>query len=125
VSLAGALCESGTKDKKEDEQCLVVNVDGEWVDYTVAAPMPDYLQGTNSLIFKSARNYYKNKYQSAVGVKVMVQGPLGNWAGWIGGSNASLDDLTQKAIARCQEAWQFKKHGSACEVVNFNGVWVQ
>ena len=125
VSLAGALCKSGTKDKEEDEQCLVVNVDGEWVDYTVAAAMPNYLQGIDSLILKGSRNYYKNKYLPATGVKVIVQGPLGNWAGWIGGSNDSLDDLTRKAIERCQNGWQFERHGSACEVVNFNGVWVQ
>jgi len=124
-SLAGAICKSGTKDKKEDEECLVVNVDGEWVDYSVATPMPSHLRGVDSLVTKSARTYFNGKYTKAIGVKVLVQGPLGNWSGWIGGTNSSLEELTQKSLARCHENWRHTKHGSACEVVNYNGVWVK
>lgn len=125
IHLAGEFCKRGTENKKEDEECLLVNVDGEWVDYTVAKPMPHYLRGVDSLILKNSRSYFKGKYSKAVGPKVIVQGPLGNWAGWIGGDNASLDDLTRKSIERCHNSWQYKKYGSTCELVNFNGVWVK
>ena len=123
--VAGALCQGGTKKLEQNHECLIVNVDGQWVDYVAAPTPPERVGGIDDLILTSAREFYNNKYKQAGKPKVFVQGPLGNWFSRYGNSNESIEETTKFAITKCQEGWRYKKYGSACRVVIQNDEWVK
>jgi len=125
ASIAGALCHLGSKRKADDEECLIVSVDGEWVEYFVAPPLPERVGSAEDLLQLSARQDFNNKYEKETSAKVFVQGPLGNWS-WRSqrSSDIPIEELTKTAINHCQGGWLYKQLGSACEVINLNGDWV-
>ena len=102
-----------------------MSVDGEWVDYFVAPPLPERVGSEEDLLQLKARQDVE-KYEKESTPKVFVQGPLGNWS-WRsqGSSDIQIDELTQLAIENCQSGWLYKELDSACEVVNLNGEWVK
>lgn len=124
IYLAGALCQSRAKRKKSKEPCLVVNVDNRWIDYRPAPSRPDRTGSVEDLYYNKARIYFENKYKNAKGVKVFVQGPLGNWSAKIRPSGHPIEELSKAAIDTCQNGWSYKEYGSACKVINVNGEWV-
>jgi len=123
--LAGTLCELGVELKKLDNDCLVVNVDGEWVDFFKPQSLPERLGGVDDLLLTSARDSYKKKFANESAPKVFVQGPLGNWGWRSGNPGTDTDDLARTAVQTCQKDWRYKKFDSACKVVNVDGKWVQ
>lgn len=133
ASVASALCERGVeiklKENKikqkdfENNKCLIVSVDGEWVDYFEAEPLPARVTGVDGLLHQWSREHYP-KYESAPQPKVFVQGPLGNSYYLAGRGHGTLEELTKAAIATCHESWRYTKYGSECRVINANGEWV-
>ena len=125
AGIANLLCSIGSKRGDDDEECLIVSVDGEWVDYFVAQPLAERVGAVEDLLQLSARKEIE-KYNKETTLKVFVQGPLGNWS-WRSqrDSGLEIDELTRLAIDNCQKGWQYKKFGSACEPVNLNGEWVK
>jgi len=132
ASVAAELCKIGSKKKAKknnkklsDKECVVINVDGEWVDHFVPDPLPKGVTGKEDLIALSAIKSFDKEYDKISVRKVMVQGPLGNWW-WKTNKNEdiSIEELTKLAIERCQDHWRYKLYGSACKAININGEWV-
>ncbi len=124
ASVVGELCKLGAQIKEIEDECVIVSIDGEWVDYTRAPPLPERVGELEDLLMSNARTNFNGKFQTAPEPKVFAQGPLGNWAS-SANPNASLEAVTQLAIKNCQNNWRYEKYGSACEVVNVNGEWVK
>ena len=125
ASIAGMLCDIGSKRQPDDEECLIVSVDGEWVDYFVAQPLPERVGAVEDLLQMNAREDFVKKYQQKSAPKVFVQGPFGNWSWRSRNADVSIEEVTRLAIESCQNGWLYQKFDSACEVVNVNGKWVK
>lgn len=135
ASLATEFCRQGVekkfKDKKikqkdmDNNQCLIVSVDGEWVDYFEGKPLlPTNVTGVEGLLSASAREHYP-KYEAAPSPKVYVQGPLGNWYYSAGRGTGTVEQQIEIAISKCHESWRYTKYGSECKAININGEWVE
>jgi len=132
--LATELCKLGVKrkfnEKKikqkdlDNNKCLIVSVDGEWVDYFEAAPLQVKATGAERILKADAREHFP-KYEAAPNPKVYVQGPLGNWYYLAGRSFGTHEKRAAAAIAKCQESWRYTKYGSECKVINVDGEWVE
>lgn len=125
ASIASALCDKYSQRAPEDEPCKILSVDGEWVDYFVAPPLPEPTGTVEDLLKASARVSFTQEYTGYAAPKAFAQGPLGNWS-WIARTEAvSLEEVKRIVLENCQNSWQYKKYGSACKIVNVNDEWVQ
>ena len=123
AQIAYGICINHPKNKSENN-CLVVSINGEWVDYYKPEPIPERVGGVEDLTTISAREGYP-KFEKKQNPKVFAQGPLGNWS-WVSrSSDKSIEEVKQIAIESCQKTWRYEKYGSACSAININGEWVK
>ena len=123
--MASKLCEFRTKDRSEDEECLIVNIDGEWVDHFAAESLPERAGAVDDLLQMEARESYEKYLIHSGPNKVFVQGPLGNWSWRSRAADVSIEEVTRQAVESCQKSWRYTSYGSACEAVNVNGEWLK
>ena len=80
ASIAGLLCTIGSKRGADDEECRIVSVDGEWVDYFVAQPLPERTGAIEDLLQLSARKEIE-RYNEETTQRCLCKAPWATGAG--------------------------------------------